>query len=108
MPTSPFHNDGAMIPDEQQPNKSSVGQQSSSLFHRRVSAQNDDVTGPLGAKCLAEVQNPKSLEKTETGMPGRKDKHTEKGPRVPASRACAALPLCEGAKLRGEGGLEGA
>lgn len=92
MPTSPFHSEGAMIPDEQQPNKSSVGQFPLPPAGVRV-AQKDDVTGPLWAKCLAGVEKPKSFEKTETGMLGRKGKHTEKGPRGPATEFALRCPF---------------
>lgn len=40
-------------------------------------------------------------------MPERKGKHTENGPRVSASGACAAQPFCEMEKLSGAGGGEG-
>lgn len=74
-PTSPFHSDGAMIPEEQQPNKRGEGRRSCSFFHWRVSAQRREMTSPnLWARSASEVEKAKSREKAEAGMPGRRGK----------------------------------
>lgn len=74
-PTSPFHSDGAMIPEEQQPNKRGEGRRSCSFFHWRVSAQRREMTSPNPwARSASEVEKPKSREKAEAGMPGRRGK----------------------------------
>lgn len=75
MPTSPFHSDGAMIPAEQQPNKSSEGRQSCSFLHRLASAQRRKMTSlKPWARSASEVEKQRSREKAETGMPGRRGK----------------------------------
>lgn len=73
-PTSPFHNDGAMIQKERQPNKRRRRAAELSLVSPPGvhAAQEHDVIRALGAKCGRWPDSESRHENAEKGMPGRR------------------------------------